>query len=71
MTKWVVGAVALAVVLAFAAMLSSNWRGSDTGSASSQEKQYVGRFLPAGYEEQTVADRTLCASSAATHDRPS
>jgi hypothetical protein len=60
-TLWILGAVAVVAVVALVALLSAGGQddaGSTTAS-SSQEQDYIGRYLPVGYSEPTVADRTL------------
>lgn len=58
-TLWIIGAVAVASVIALAIAVSGASMGDQAATPASAEEGYVGRFLPAGYEGPTVANRTL------------
>ena len=58
-TLWIVGAVAVAIVITLAIAVSGASTSDQAAPPATAEEQYVGRFLPAGYESPTVADRTL------------
>lgn len=67
-TPWIVGAVAVAAVVALIAVLSASSQSDESASASPQEQNYAGRFLPADYEGPEVAARTLYTETIAMSD---
>lgn len=64
-TVWIIGGV---VLLAVVGMVSLSGTGSGTGGGgvagiSAEEQKYIGRLLPAGYQEPKVADLALYAET--------
>jgi uncharacterized protein len=74
---WIAGAVALLAVVAVIFLASGGGNGASTtdtsgvptsgatsaGSASPEEQKYIGRLLPAGYTEPSVADAVAYSSA--------
>jgi hypothetical protein len=59
---WIAGAV-LAVIVALIVLSSGGSEGPATVTASDEELDYLGRFLPEGYSGPEVAERTLYTSA--------
>lgn len=60
---WIVAAIAIVGVGILIALADSGDGGKQGATPSAEEQRYIGRLLPAGYEEPQVAERTLYTST--------
>ena len=61
---WIIAAVAVAAVALFVIVSNgSSEEPAGTSTASTQEQDYLGRFLPAGYEEPKVGSLALYSNA--------
>ena len=67
---WILAGLAVVVVIAIVALSGKGWGSSAGGvaSASPDEQKYIGRLLPAGYQEPKVADLALYSEAVSMTD---